>query len=108
MSCSGITYAAGTAGRSTGGLLAFALRHPTLRDPTGYRLQVGLRLGGTAARRTGQRLVQLAFARSLEDPGDLGEQVGTAARELAELGHRGGLLVAGERALLGAVAGLPC
>ena len=44
---------AGTAGRSTGGLLAFALRHPTLRDPTGYRLQVGLRLGGTAARRTG-------------------------------------------------------
>ena len=41
----------------------------------------------------GQWLVQLAPGCAFEDPGDLGEQVGPPARELAEFGHRGVLLV---------------
>ena len=43
----------------------------------------------------GAWLVQVAFGCALEDPGDLGEQVGPPARELAEFGHRGVLLVLG-------------
>jgi hypothetical protein len=44
-----------------------------------------------------------ALGRALEDSGHLGEQVGPAARELAELGHRGGFLVAGQVAPSGPV-----
>ena len=43
----------------------------------------------------GAWLVQVAFGCALEDPGDLGEQIGPPARELAEFGHRGVLLVPG-------------
>jgi hypothetical protein len=41
----------------------------------------------------GQWLVQFTFGCAFEDPGDLGEQIGPPARELAEFGHRGVLLV---------------
>jgi len=37
-------------------------------------------------------LVQLPFGGALEDPGDLGQQVGSACRELAQRGHRGAVL----------------
>jgi hypothetical protein len=40
-------------------------------------------------------LVQFAFGCTFEDPGDLGEQIGPPALELAEFGHRGALLVLG-------------
>lgn len=40
-------------------------------------------------------LVQVAVGRTFEDPGDLSEQIGPPARELAEFGHRGVLLVLG-------------
>jgi hypothetical protein len=53
----------------------------------------------------GERLIVSAFAGALEDPGDFGEQVGPAAGELAEFGHRGGLLVGGEVAPPRAVPG---
>jgi hypothetical protein len=48
----------------------------------------------------GERLVQLPFRGALEDPGHLGQQVGPAARDGAELGHGDGFLVSGERAPL--------
>jgi hypothetical protein len=38
-----------------------------------------------------QRLAQFPFRRSLEDPGDFGEQVTAPAREFAQLGHRRGM-----------------
>jgi hypothetical protein len=63
---------------------------------------------GTAAQRPGQRLTQLALRRALEDPGHLGEQIGSAGRELAQRGHRGSLLVCGEVLPPGAVPGLTC
>jgi len=44
-----------------------------------------------------------ALGRALEYAGDLGEQVAAAARELAELGHRGGLLATGQVAPSGPV-----
>jgi hypothetical protein len=44
----------------------------------------------------GERLIRLALASALKDAGDLGQQVGPAARELAELSHRGGFLVAAQ------------
>ena len=53
-----------------------------------------------------QRLIELALGRALEDPGDLGQQVGPAARELAELGHRGGFFIAGELPPAGPVPSL--
>ena len=43
----------------------------------------------------GEWLGQLAVGCTFEDPGDLGEQIGPPALELAELGHRGVLLVRG-------------
>ena len=43
----------------------------------------------------GEWLVRFAFGCAFEDPGDLGEQIGPPARELAEFGHRGVLLVRG-------------
>jgi hypothetical protein len=39
--------------------------------------------------------VAIRCAGTFEDPGDLGEQIGPPARELAEFGHRGVLLVLG-------------
>jgi hypothetical protein len=51
----------------------------------------------------GSRLVQPAFRGALEYAGDLGEQVGAAAREVAQRGHRGVLLVGGEVAPPGVV-----
>jgi hypothetical protein len=44
-----------------------------------------------------------ALGRALEYVGDLDEQVAAAARELAELGHRGGLLATGQVAPSGPV-----
>ena len=43
----------------------------------------------------GEWLVQFALGCTFEDPGDLGEQIGPPAREFAEFGHRGVLLVLG-------------
>ena len=43
----------------------------------------------------GKWLVQFAVRGAFEDPGDLGEQIGPPAREFAEFGHRGVLLVLG-------------
>jgi hypothetical protein len=53
----------------------------------------------------GERLIGPARGRALEDAGHLGEQVGPACGEVAEFGHRGGLLVLGEVALAGVVPG---
>ena len=38
-------------------------------------------------------LIELSLAEALLDPGHLGHQVGAPGRELAELGHRGNLLI---------------
>ena len=43
----------------------------------------------------GEWLVQFAFGCTFEDPGDLGEQIGSPVRNLAEFIHRGVLLVLG-------------
>jgi hypothetical protein len=51
----------------------------------------------------GQRLVRLALAGALEDPGHLGEQVGPARGQRAEFGQRDRLLVPGQRAPPGAM-----
>lgn len=54
-----------------------------------------------------QLLVHLALMRALVEPGDLGEEVSPAACDGLELGHRGGLLVAGQVAPFGAMPRLP-
>ena len=69
---------------------------PPLFNPARDRLQVGAGLAAQICGLPGERLVQLSLRRSLEDPGDLGQQVGAAGCELTELGHRGGFLVLGE------------
>jgi len=81
---------------------AAPLRYP-LRD------QGLIRTGQAAQVRSlpGAWLVQVAFGCALEDPGDLGEQIGPPARELAEFGHRGVLLVPGQLAPSGMVPGSP-
>lgn len=43
----------------------------------------------------GEWLIQLALGSTFEDPGDLGEQIGPPACELAEFGHCGVLLALG-------------
>jgi hypothetical protein len=43
----------------------------------------------------GEWLVQSAVGCTFENPGDFGEQIGPPARELAEFGQRGVLLVLG-------------
>lgn len=53
----------------------------------------------------GQRLIVPALGRALEDTGHLGQRVGPACGEFAEVGHRGGLLVSGEVAPSGVVPG---
>lgn len=73
---------------------------PPLLDPCRDRLRVG---PGQAAQGRGLpagRLVKLTLARALKDAGDLGEQVGAAASELAEPGHRGAFPCLGQLALL--------
>jgi len=54
----------------------------------------------------GERLVELALGRPLEDPGDLGQRVGPARRERAQLGYCWGFLFPGERAPLSVMPGL--
>ncbi len=44
----------------------------------------------------GERLMWAALARSLEDADNLGEQVSPPGRQLAERGHRGVMLGAGQ------------
>lgn len=59
--------------------------------------------GGTVAGLPGKWFVQFAVGCTFEDPGDLSEQIGLAACELAEFGHCGVLLVLGELAPSGMV-----
>jgi integrase len=63
---------------------AAPLRNP-LRDQSLIRIRQAAQVCGLP----GPWLVQLALGCAFEDPGDLGEQVGPPARELAEFGHRG-------------------
>ena len=53
----------------------------------------------------GEWLIVPALGRALEDAGHLGQQVGPACGKVAEFSHRGGLLVSGEVAPSGVVAG---
>ena len=53
----------------------------------------------------GERLIVPALGRAFEDAGHLGQQVGPACGKVAEFSHRGGLLVSGEVASSGVVAG---
>jgi hypothetical protein len=46
------------------------------------------------------------LGRALEDPSDLGQQIGKARGQRAQLGHRGGLLIGGQFPPAGPVAGL--
>src|SRR5207244_11835328 len=70
---------------------ALALGHPHW-DRLRVRAGLAAQPGGLAR----QRFVRFPFGRPLEDPGDLGEQVSPATRELAEPGHRGCLLTAAQ------------
>jgi hypothetical protein len=63
-------------------------------DPRGDRRRVGPGHTAQPGSLPLDRLAKLTFGRALEDAGDLGQQVGAAARELA-LGHCGGSLRAG-------------
>lgn len=72
-------------------------------DPGRDRLRVGPHLPA----QPGERLVQLALRRALEEPSDLGQQVGPAIRQRLELGYRGGLLVGTQFTSLSAMPGLP-
>ena len=69
---------------------------PPFLDPSRDRVRVSA--GETAQPRDapGQRLIKSTLRCALQDLGHLGQQVGPAPGELAERGHRGGLLVAGE------------
>lgn len=73
---------------------------PPFLNPPRYRLRVSPGLTAQVRSLPGERLVQLPFRGALEDTGDLGQQVGPAARDGAEPGYRGGFLVSGERAPL--------
>jgi len=79
---------------------------PPFLGPRRDRLQVGPSLPAQRRRPPGERLVRLALAGSLEDPGHLGQQIGPAARELAQHGPRGGFLVAVQLAPPGTTARL--
>ena len=78
----------------------------SLGDPPRDQFRVGPGLPAQPGRLPGQ-LNQLAFRGALEDPGHLGEQVGPAVGQRAELGDRDGFLLGGERAPPGAVPSLP-
>ena len=69
---------------------AASLRYP-VRDQGLVRTRQAAQVRGLP----GEWLVRFAFGCAFEDPGDLGEQIGPPARELAEFGHRGVLLVRG-------------
>ena len=69
---------------------------PPLLDPRRDRLRVSARLAAQRRGLADERLIELALAGALEDPGDLGQEVGAAARQLGQRGYRGGLLVASE------------
>ena len=43
-----------------------------------------------------ERLIELALAEALQDPGNVGQEVGSASGQLTELGHRGGVLSLGQ------------
>ena len=66
---------------------------PSLLDPRRDRLRVSARLAAQRGRLAGERLIELALAGALEDPGHLGEQVSAAVGELAQRSDRRGLLV---------------
>jgi hypothetical protein len=67
----------------------------SLLDPSRDQDLIGTRQAAQLCGLPSKRLVQLAFGSAFEDPGDLGEQIGPPARELAELCYRGILLVLG-------------
>ena len=79
---------------------------PAFLDPRRNRGLVGACLAAQPRGLPGERLVKLSLGRALEDPGNLGQQVGPAAGQLAERGHRGCFLVFGELPPLRAAAGL--
>jgi len=43
-----------------------------------------------------ERLVKFSLGEAFQQPGNLRQQVGPPGRELAQRGHRGGLLIAAE------------
>jgi hypothetical protein len=53
---------------------------PPFLHPPRYRFQVGTSPAAQVRGLPDERLVELPLTRALEDPGDLGEQVGPAAR----------------------------
>ncbi len=79
---------------------------PPLGDPGRDRLQVGAGLAAQTCGLACERLIRLALAGAVEEPGHLGEQVGPAAGELAQRGHCGTLLGGGEIAPLRVMARL--
>ena len=72
---------------------------PARRRPSRYPLRdqglICTRQAAQVRGLPGEWLVQFAFGCAFEDPGDLGEQIGPLAREVAEFGNRGVLLVLG-------------
>ena len=69
---------------------AASLCYP-LRDQGLIRTRLAAQVRGLP----GEWRVQFTVGCAFEDPGDLGEQIGPSARELAEFDHRGVLLVLG-------------
>jgi hypothetical protein len=65
-------------------------------DPARYGVHVGPGHPAQPSGGPGQRLIRLALAGPLEDPGHLGQQVGPAPGQRAQFGQRGRLLVLGE------------
>jgi hypothetical protein len=66
-----------------------------LLDPLRDQGLIRACLAAQSRRLPGEWLGQFALGYAFEDPGDLGEQIGPPARELAEFSHRGVLLVLG-------------
>ena len=79
---------------------------PPFLGPPRDRLRIGPGFAAQVRSLPYERLVELTFRRALEDPGDLGGQVGSAARDGTEFGHGGGFLLLHERAPLGVMPGL--
>ena len=71
---------------------------PPLLHPLGYQRLVGSCQAAQPRGAPGQRLVELALGRPLEEPGHLGQQVTPAASQRTEFGQRGRFLLPGERA----------
>jgi len=70
---------------------------PPLLHPLGYQRLVGSCQAAQPRGAPGQRLVELALGRPLEDPRHLGQQVTPAAGQCAEFGDRRDFLSFGER-----------